>query len=119
MYSMKDVCEKTGIAYETLKYYCNEGLLPHVKRDTNHYRVFHDKDVDWVRGLLSLRQCGMSLKEMREFVNLNANECDVSAERQRLLNLKQEEMLRRIEDIKLAMKFITDNKCFDVEDTDK
>lgn len=32
MYSMKEVCNATGMKYETLKYYCNEGLVPNVKR---------------------------------------------------------------------------------------
>ena len=27
MYSMKETCEKVGMTYETLKYYCNEGLI--------------------------------------------------------------------------------------------
>ncbi len=113
MYSMKDVCEKTGIAYETLKYYCNEGLLPHIKRDSNHYRVFHDKDIDWVRGLLYLKQCGMSLKEMRQFVTLDPRVCDLLAERQRLLQLKKDELQKRMNDIENAMTFIVEGKCFD------
>lgn len=33
MYNMKDVCEKTNLNYETLRYYCNLGLVPNVKRD--------------------------------------------------------------------------------------
>ncbi|MBQ7233298.1 MAG: MerR family transcriptional regulator, partial [Bacillales bacterium] len=32
MYSMKEVCKQTDMTYETLKYYCNEGLVPTVKR---------------------------------------------------------------------------------------
>lgn len=39
MYSMKEVCKLTGMKYETLKYYCNEGLVPNVKRSENNYRV--------------------------------------------------------------------------------
>lgn len=30
MYSMKETCEKTNLTYQTLKYYCNEGLIPNV-----------------------------------------------------------------------------------------
>ena len=30
MYSMKEVCEKVGMTYETLKFYCNKGLIPNV-----------------------------------------------------------------------------------------
>lgn len=34
MYTMKEACEKTNLPYETLKYYCNQGLVPNVKRDS-------------------------------------------------------------------------------------
>lgn len=33
MYAMKQVCEEANMTYPTLKYYCNEGLIPNVKRD--------------------------------------------------------------------------------------
>ena len=45
MYTMKQSCEKTGLAYETLKFYCNQGLVPNVKRDKNNHRCFNDKDI--------------------------------------------------------------------------
>ena len=35
MYTMKEVCQIVGWNYETLKYYCKEGLIPNVKRDKN------------------------------------------------------------------------------------
>lgn len=30
MYSMKETCKQVGMTYETLKFYCNEGLIPNV-----------------------------------------------------------------------------------------
>lgn len=45
MYSMKETCREVGIAYETLEFYCNEELVPNVKRDANNYRVFDDRDI--------------------------------------------------------------------------
>ena len=41
MYTMKDACDKTGLSYETLKFYCNQGLVPNVKRDKNNRRIFN------------------------------------------------------------------------------
>ena len=32
MYTMKQACQAAGMSYETLKFYCNEGLVPNVKR---------------------------------------------------------------------------------------
>ena len=51
MYTMKEVCEKTGMSYEGLKFYCNQGLVPNVKRDEANRRVFDDRDVAWIEGL--------------------------------------------------------------------
>ena len=33
MYTMREVCKETGMTYEGLKFYCNQGLVPNVKRD--------------------------------------------------------------------------------------
>ena len=70
MYSMKEVCDLTGMKYETLKYYCNEGLVPNVKRNENNYRVFDDRDVAWINSLSCLKRCGMGIVEMKEYVAL-------------------------------------------------
>ena len=40
MYSMKQTCEKVGMSYQTLKFYCNQGLIPNVQRDKNNYRIY-------------------------------------------------------------------------------
>jgi hypothetical protein len=33
MYTMREVCKETGMTYEGLKFYYNQGLVPNVKRD--------------------------------------------------------------------------------------
>ena len=48
IYSMKEVSEITGLSYDTLKYYFNEGLIPDVKRDKNNYRIFDEK-IGWIK----------------------------------------------------------------------
>lgn len=70
MYTMKQACEKTGLAYETLKFYCNQGLVPNVKRDGQNRRVFDDRDIAWINSLSCLKNCGMSIQQMREYIDL-------------------------------------------------
>ena len=45
MYTMMQVCRKLDMTYQTLKFYCNEGLVPNVKMDANNRRIFDEKDV--------------------------------------------------------------------------
>ena len=66
MYSMKEACALTGMTYENLKFYCKEGLVPNVKRDSRNYRVFDDHDIKWIQSLGCLRNCGLSIAEKKE-----------------------------------------------------
>ena len=70
MYSMKEACSLTDMTYENLKFYCNEGLVPNVKRDSRNYRVFDEHDIKWIQSLNCLKSCGMSLAEMKTYLAL-------------------------------------------------
>lgn len=101
MYTMKDACGKTGLAYETLKFYCNQGLVPNVKRDSNNRRVFDDRDIAWINSLNCLRSCKMSIPEMREYIDLCLKGKSTIPERKQILEKKRkhlEEEEKRIQD---------------------
>ena len=68
MYTIMQVCRELDMTYQTLKFYCNEGLVPNVKRDHNNRRVFDEKDVKWIKDLTCLKKCGMSIQEMKVFI---------------------------------------------------
>lgn len=63
MYTMMQVCRELDMTYQTLKYYCNEGLVPNVKRDSNNRRVFDEKDVKWIKDLTCLKKCFLNFTE--------------------------------------------------------
>lgn len=63
LYTMKEVCDNVGMTYETLKFYCNKGLVPNIKRNENNHRVFDENDLKWISSLSCLKKCGMSIKE--------------------------------------------------------
>ena len=67
-YTMMQVCKETGMTYQALKFYCNEGLVPNVKRDKNNRRVFDERDVAWISSLTRLKKCVMSIQEMKDSV---------------------------------------------------
>ena len=70
MYTMKETCAQTGLPYETLKFYCNQGLVPNVQRDAQNRRIFSDGDIGWIRSLECLKNCGMGIREMQEYLGL-------------------------------------------------
>ena len=106
LYSMKQTCDQTGLTYDTLKFYCNEGLIPNVKRDKNNYRVFSDKDIAWIKSLSCLKNCGMSIIEMKEYLKLCLEGKSTIPERQKILDIKLKELDNKIKEIEESIKYI-------------
>lgn len=106
MYTMKEVCRQTGMTYEALKFYCNEGLVPNVKRDANNHRIFDDRDVAWIKSLTCLKNCGMSIQEMKVYIELCLQGEKTIPERKIILAQKREDLLRRMADLQASVDFI-------------
>ncbi|MBQ7560277.1 MAG: MerR family transcriptional regulator [Synergistaceae bacterium] len=68
IYTMMQACKETGMTYQGLKFYCNEGLIPNVKRDKINRRIFDERDIAWIKSLTCLKNCGMTLQEMKEYI---------------------------------------------------
>ncbi len=106
MYSMKETCQLTNMTYENLKFYCNEGLIPNVKRDHRNYRIFDDHDIKWIQSLNCLKNCGMSIVEMKEYLSLCLEGESSIPKRQEILETKRKSLLRSIAKLQEAVAFI-------------
>lgn len=106
MYSMKEACTLTNMTYENLKFYCNEGLVPNVKRDRRNYRVFDEHDIKWIQSLNCLKSCGMSIAEMKQYLALCMEGEGTIPERKVILAEKKENLLQSITELQKAVAYI-------------
>lgn len=106
MYTMMQVCRELNITYQTLKYYCNEGLVPGVKRDSNNRRIFDEKDVKWIKDLTCLKKCGMSILEMKEYLDLCLLGESTILPRKEMLTKKQQELRASIQELEDSVAYI-------------
>ena len=95
LYSMKETCEKTRFSYDTLKFYCNEGLIPNVKRSKSNYRVFDDNDINWIKNLSCLKKYGMNITEMKEYLDLCLKGKSSIPQRKKVHDIKLQELEER------------------------
>ena len=112
MYTMMQACREADMTYQTLKFYCNEGLVPNVKRDVNNRRVFDERDVKWIKDLSSLKRCGMSIQEMREYLQLCLEGEGTIPERKRVLEKKQAALREQIRELQDSIDYIDDKQQF-------
>lgn len=106
MYTMMQVCKETNMTYQALKYYCNEGLVPHVKRDKINRRVFDERDVKWIKDLVCLKKCGMSIQEMKDYLALCLEGEATIPQRKQMLAQKQEALRVSIQELEDSVAYI-------------
>lgn len=106
IYTMMQVCRELDMTYQTLKFYCNEGLVPNVKRDANNRRIFDDKDVKWIKDLSCLKKCGMSIQEMKEYLELCLQGPSTILQRKEILTKKQEELRLSVKELEDSIAYI-------------
>lgn len=70
MYTLKQACEMLQLSEHTVRYYTDQGLVPHLKRDGNNHRIFDEESLDWLRGTKYLRDLGMSIQAIKEYQQL-------------------------------------------------
>lgn len=106
MYTMMQVCRKLDLTYQALKYYCNEGLVPNVKRDENNRRIFDEHDVNWINDLTCLKKCDFSIKEMKEYLNLCLEGPSTIPIRKEMLKKKRSDLEQSIKQLEESIDYI-------------
>ncbi|MBQ7515649.1 MAG: MerR family transcriptional regulator [Schwartzia sp.] len=106
MYTMRQVCRETGMTYEGLKFYCNQGLVPNVKRDKNNRRVFDEHDLEWIKSLSCLKNCEMSIAEMQRYLAYCLEGPSSIPVRKEMLAKKQDELREKMKRLQEAVDFI-------------
>lgn len=112
IYTMLQACKETGMTYQGLKFYCNEGLVPNVKRDKINRRIFDEHDIAWIKSLRKLRKCGMSISDMKEYMNLCLEGEKTIPQRQVILARTRERLQSQIDELKEAIRYIDGKQGF-------
>lgn len=69
-YTVDQMAKRLGVAPSTLRYYDKEGLLPYVERSDGGIRMFKESDYEWLSIIECLKQSGLSIKEIRQYIDL-------------------------------------------------
>ena len=112
IYTMMQVCEETGMTYQGLKFYCNEGLVPNVKRDGRNRRIFDERDLAWIKGLSCLRECDMSIGEMKRYLRLCLEGISSIPERKDMLDEKRARLAKRMAALEGSIRYIDEKQRF-------
>lgn len=110
-YSIGEVARATNIAISTLRYYDREGMFPGMERNRGGVRVFSDKEVGTLKVIDCLKNTGMSIKDIKNFLDWG-QEGDASLRKRRNLFYERlAEMTKQMEALQNTMNTIK-YKCW-------
>ena len=112
MYTMMQACKETGMTYQGLKFYCNEGLVPNVKRDSINRRIFDERDIAWIKSLTCLKKCGMGIQEMKEYTKLCLEGVSSIPQRKDILMRKKAQLQETIAALSASIEYIDTKQEF-------
>jgi DNA-binding transcriptional MerR regulator len=107
MYTVKEVSNLLDLTEHTVRYYTDKGLVPDLQRDKNNNRLFNDDAINWLRGAKNLKKCGMSVEDIKKYVNLCLEGDSTIEERYEMIRKQKEAVLAQLEEVKLMAEYIT------------
>lgn len=91
--TIKEVSKTYQISPDTLRYYERVGVIPEVHRTAGGIRDYTDQDLSWVENAICLREAGVPVEMIIEYVRLYQLGDDTFAARRDLLKEAREEIL--------------------------
>ena len=103
MYTVKEVAQLLGVSVHTVRYYDDRGLIPGTKRNSANQRLFDDMEVEWLFVSLTLKNTGLSLKDVKHYIELYGQGDPALPERYEIMRTQKEKTLQEIEELKLRL----------------
>jgi DNA-binding transcriptional MerR regulator len=113
-YTIKQVAEKTALAPHVLRYYEREGLLPSVGRSRSGIRRYSENDLEWLGLICCLKNTGMSIKQIKNFVELSEDgdktlkqRCELLGEHKKNVEAQIQEMHKHLQKVTCKIEKFT------------
>ncbi len=101
--TIKEVSEKYGISADTLRYYERVGMLPPVSRTSGSIRNYTDENLSWLELILCMRNAGLPIEAIIEYVRLFSLGDSTFGARLELLREQREVLLDQKAQIEAAL----------------
>ncbi len=102
--TIKEVCEKYNLTPDTLRYYERVGVIPEVTRTAGGIRDYQEEDIGWVENAVCMRDAGVPVEMLIEYVKLFREGDSTIDARTNLLKEAREQILEAKKKYDVALK---------------
>ena len=97
--TIAEVCKKYDLTQDTVRYYERIGLIPTIPRTESGIRNFDEESCRWIEFIKCMRNAGMEIEILLEYVDLFKQGKSTVQARRRLLEEQREKLVDKKEKI--------------------
>lgn len=105
-YSVGEVAKMLELPASTLRYYEAQGLLPALSRSEGGQRRFKERDIEACRMIECLKASGLSIKEIKEFMDLVVEGDNTIEQRLALFENRREAVMAEIAQLEQTLSVL-------------
>ena len=97
--TIAEVSKKYDLTQDTIRYYEKEGLIPTVPRTESGIRNFDEESCNWIEFIKCMRNAGLEIEVLKEYVKLFREGKSTVTKRKELLQKQREKLLKKQKNI--------------------
>lgn len=105
-YTIKQVAARTNLTASALRYYDKMGLIPQLKRNSSGIRKYSEEDICWIQLICCLKNSGMPLEKIKEFMRLCLEGNAACEGRKKMLEVHKANVLNKIDHLNCNLNVI-------------
>lgn len=102
--TITEVSKKFDLSQDTLRYYERIGLLPSVNRNKSGIRDYTEEDCNWVEFIKCMRNAGLPIEVLIEYVGLFKQGDETVEARKELLAEQRKQLMVKIENMRKTLE---------------
>ncbi|ADY56275.1 transcriptional regulator, MerR family [Syntrophobotulus glycolicus DSM 8271] len=102
--SIAEVSKRFDISQDTLRYYERIGLIPRISRNKSGMRDYTEEDCKWIEFIKCMRNAGLPIEVLIEYVLLFQQGDETIQARKELLTEQRNQLIAKMEDMQETME---------------
>ena len=101
--TISEVSKKYDLTPDTIRYYEKEGIIPRVQRTKNGIRDFDENTCSWIEFIKCMRNAGLEIEILKQYVTLFKQGIRTIKERKMLLEEQRNKLLEKQKNINATL----------------
>lgn len=114
-----ELAKAARIPEKTIRYYESVGLIAATRRETNGYRQYQQRDLDNLVFIRRCRELGISLQDIKQLVDLQANTGAPCQSVDKIINNQLDKVRHTLKELKALERTLSALRVCDGDTVDK